>query len=650
MNSKRNNHNLIRNLTIDEKHAFEHLSSIDNEWADYFNTMLLVSRDKVSQRLITSLRRENLVYSRAHSEIITTQSLHFPFETEQKKLLKIQFPKSQKTLFAPITGEHAFDRIDVEGPFYFEDKNEIERIYHPDEILSCILTEAPELNNEASAQFSSDINNSVANMAIALSFQAYALANEYAPLWQLIANDTDSYLRSEQAVVEGHPLHPGAKLRKGMTPKTAIDYSSEFGHAIGMKFILIQKDIAKVKSLSPDYNELIYTLFEGLYDAVVNTVGVKEMQQYYVMVVHPWQYNEILGKDYDNELQSNQIIPIDYQLDYYAGLSFRTLMPKKPVTSPHIKLSTNVHITGEIRTLSEQTTINGPLVTNILNDIKYQDLLFQQINADTIDEVAGIHFYNSNDSDEIQTTRSEQLGTLFRTNIYELVQQNATPVIPSSLVANYPNNQETPLTTLIRTYEATHHFDSYEKACIAWFERYSQAMIDIALPLYVKYGIALEAHLQNTIAAFNKDGSLNKLYIRDFEGLRIEEAYLNEMGYSTNEFHEKSLILTDQAQTVFNKVFYSSIQNHLGELIVNIAKSSTALDLEQTIWSLISDNLNQKLIEIAQTMENPQRISQIRSILFAPKIDYKCVTTMRLEDEADYYTYIQVSNPLYRKQ
>ena len=44
-------------------------------------------------------------------------------------------------------------------------------------------------------------------------------------------------------------------------------------------------------------------------------------------------------------------------------------MPKFPSTLPHIKLSTNVHITGEIRTLSEQTTHNGPLVTQILNDI-----------------------------------------------------------------------------------------------------------------------------------------------------------------------------------------------------------------------------------------------------------------------------------------
>lgn len=55
--------------------------------------------------------------------------------------------------------------------------------------------------------------------------------------------------------------------------------------------------------------------------------------------------------------------------------------------------------------------------------------------------------------------------------------------------------------------------------------------------------------------AFNKDGSLNTLYVRDFEGLRIDEPYLNSVGYSTKDFHEKSLILTDKAQTVFNKVF-----------------------------------------------------------------------------------------------
>ncbi|MDA3755740.1 IucA/IucC family C-terminal-domain containing protein, partial [Staphylococcus aureus] len=44
----------------------------------------------------------------------------------------------------------------------------------------------------------------------------------------------------------------------------------------------------------------------------------------------------------------------------------------------------------------------------------------------------------------------------------------------------------------------------------------------------------LEAHLQNAIATFRKDGLLDTMYIRDFEGLRIDKAQLNEMGYSTS--------------------------------------------------------------------------------------------------------------------
>ncbi|WP_268865302.1 IucA/IucC family protein [Staphylococcus pseudintermedius] len=41
-------------------------------------------------------------------------------------------------------------------------------------------------------------------------------------------------------------------------------------------------------------------------------------------------------------------------------MSCRTFMPNTPDVSPHIKLPTNVDITREIRSLSEQTTHNGP--------------------------------------------------------------------------------------------------------------------------------------------------------------------------------------------------------------------------------------------------------------------------------------------------
>ena len=42
-----------------------------------------------------------------------------------------------------------------------------------------------------------------------------------------------------------------------------------------------------------------------------------------------------------------------------------------------------------------------------------------------------------------------------------------------------------------------------------------------------------------------------------------------------------------------------------------------------------------------------KNVAAIEDIIFAPTIDYKCVTTMRLEDEAHEYTYIKVNNPLH---
>ncbi|SUM34388.1 siderophore synthetase superfamily, group B [Staphylococcus gallinarum] len=74
------------------------------------------------------------------------------------------------------------------------------------------------------------------------------------------------------------------------------------------------------------------------------------------------------------------------------------------------------------------------------------------------------------------------------------------------------------------------------------------------------------------------------------------------------------------------------------------------MDLEAQIWHTISDLIEAKLDQIEQTLTDSERVANFRDIIFAEKIDYKCVTTMRLEDEADYYTYVQVDNPLYKSK
>lgn len=632
-------------LTPEEAATYTYLSTKEPQWADKFKSTISLSRDKITQRLVASMYRENLANCYNNSFIREVTDIPFELKTTRSQVLQLYFSKSNKVILAPIVGMYAFNRVDVEGPFYFLEDDTLTRITHPELILNCILTELPELDNTASQQFKMDLENSIANLALAMSYQLYSFSQVTAPLWSLIEQSKDSYLRSEQSVIEGHPLHPGAKLRKGLTASEAIQYSAEFDKPVPLHFALLHKSVVKSQSLTSSYNESLYQRFPKLQQCVVDEIGYSQLPNYYVLVIHPWQFETIVTAQYHDLIQSSLYIPLKYQLEYYAGLSFRTLMPKAG-TTPHIKLATNVHITGEIRTLSEQTTFNGPIVSNILNDITTKDKLFKNIQASTIDEIAGLHYYDS--SDPQQTIHSEQLATLYRENIYQLIEQDTIPIIPSSLVSCHVYNNETPLETLITRYHDHHAFDSIESAAIAWLTHYSQTLCDLVIPLVAKYGIALEAHLQNAIISVNKSGALNHIYIRDFEGLRIDTHQLNTMGYSTETFHPKSLILTSNAQTVLNKAFYSTIQNHIGELVLTAVKIWDAPHIENTVWSNVRALIEQQLDEIAQSMTDSYRITNFKEILFSPTIDYKCVTTMRLVDEADYYTYVKVNNPLYK--
>ena len=91
------------------------------------------------------------------------------------------------------------------------------------------------------------------------------------------------------------------------------------------------------------------------------------------------------------------------------------------------------------------------------------------------------YFYNRNDNEAIQTDRSEQLGTLFRNNLYQFISNETVPVIPSSLVATYPYNTEAPICTLIKTYQNTHQYKNYEEAAKQWIKDYSKALLGLVI-------------------------------------------------------------------------------------------------------------------------------------------------------------------------
>ncbi|KIX89907.1 sialic acid synthase [Staphylococcus microti] len=635
-------------MTADEQASYETLRETNVQWADAFQQFLMMGRDLVTARLVASIYRENLVDGYTHSQFVNHKQVPTS-PLEHTDVLMITFQHTSKVLCATVKGHHAFNRIDVVGPFYWQHDDHYERIMHPNEVLDTIIAEDSNYQGAAAEQFRDDLNNSACYMALAVSYQQLKYNETSETLLTTIAHQQDPYLASEQAVVEGHPIHPGAKLRKGMSPTETIAYSSEYEHAVPLRFILVRQDHVRMQQLDTSFDTILFEAFEGLQDAchnALNDAGLA-LEDYHLMVVHPWQYTHIVSTDYAAELAQHIIIPVDYTYNYYAGLSFRTLMPQSPAVLPHIKLSTNVHITGEIRTLSEQTTHNGPLMTRILRDITTKDAWFADVPAEAVDELAGAHFFSPTDTADVQERRSEQLGTLLRHNIYHDLDEIDLPLIPSSLIVGTPQEAGSLITELVTRYANQHPDLDQHTAIQQWFSRYASSLIDYVMPLLIKYGIALEAHLQNTIAVFNKqDGLLKRMYIRDFEGLRIDNAQLNHMGYDTSDFHEKSRILTDSQKSVFNKAFYATVQNHLGELVVALSDYYEIEDLESDLWHIVRDRIHALFTAFHNSDMDAQRLQAIEAVFFNPKIDYKCVTTMRLLDEAHAYTYVKVDNPL----
>ncbi|WP_086428220.1 IucA/IucC family protein [Staphylococcus cornubiensis] len=650
MKTEQNHLSMIeKDFTKDEMENYQTLLQFDSNWATEFKQHVLAGRDKITARLMASLYRENLVESYTNSAFVQAEHLDNP-AIPTGEVLMIHFTYGQHTLYARVIGHHAFNRVDVTGPFYWRTPDgEDRRVLHPNEVLDVIINEDTAYQGRAAEQFRDDMENSAAHMTLALSYQAQHPLKDASSLLDYVESQEDRYLTSEQLVIEGHPIHPGAKLRKGMSAQETIDYSSEYQHAIPMQFILVHRNVVRTMTQHGTYQDTIYHMFDGLKTAAQQAVSAHStLEDYMPLIVHPWQYEHIIRTDYQHELATQTIIPLDYTMPYYAGLSFRTLMPKKPDITPHIKLSTNVHITGEIRTLSEQTTHNGPLMTTILTDISAQDSLFNNVATSPVPEIAGAHFYQPEDStpDE-QERRSEQLGTLFRQNIYDMIDNEALPLIPSSLVVTHPETARPLIAELVERYIQTKESSTDIDARAEWFRSYAASLIDYVIPLLVKYGIALEAHLQNTIAVFEpRTGAFSHMLIRDFEGLRIDAEQLAQMGYDTSHFHEKSRILTKSQTSVFNKAFYSTIQNHLGELVATLARFYQDATLENTLWSIVRQQIEQCFEKLEATDIDSERLAHMQDVFFNTTIDYKCVTTMRLLDEAHEYTYVKVDNPL----
>src|SRR4051794_50150 len=204
----------------EELKTLAYIRSKEPELEEGYLTNLQAGRRGIFQRLFQALIREKLIEEERVSWLEGVETI-----------ICIKLP-SGKMLQTAVKKRHSLGRFDVEGDAVVYGREYSRVLTHPVELLELLRQEG--LLNEATEEqfqrFKMEIQNGVANLTLALVGAArrkQELATK-AKLehiqtsleWVVKQSKNNKNFSTlafyEQWVVEGHPLHPGAKTKFGL--------------------------------------------------------------------------------------------------------------------------------------------------------------------------------------------------------------------------------------------------------------------------------------------------------------------------------------------------------------------------------------------------------------------------------------------------
>ena len=459
-----------------------------------------------------------------------------------------------------------------------------------------------------------ELNNSYLNMALSLE------ALKERGFGEPGAGDLADW---ESRVWSGHPLHPGARLRSGVSARDNRQYGPEWGAQLRLPLLSVPQDsLVQVGG----FTDRIASLFPSLRTEVEPGRAL--------VPVHPWQRDNDLKTRFASRFDSGELRFSGKTVPARPTMSFRTVVLQTEVGEDyHLKLPVAVQTTGATRTVSVAATQNGPKMSTFLARLfSHPEMtetgLFNQLHL--MAEPASFHLKDP-DPD-----RCRFLSGVLRQGPDEKSRFNGRWLLPAAALLE---PREAPLFNRAADY--------YGLQPLTLFTSYCRCLLPAQAYLCGQLGIALEAHPQNIVVDFRgRRGTAPDIHFwyRDLGGIRMHPERLTEAlqtrGWQDRlevpEFWPGSATSTDSVRDLSSKFVYSLLQNHLGELIRSISRSGLS---EDDFWGVVHDILDEHRLLMGADLE--QRV-------FESRWDLKAMWTMRLDSAITEYTYCPVDNPLLR--
>lgn len=454
-----------------------------------------------------------------------------------------------------------------------------------------------------------------------------------------------SYLQSKPAqlsgayadklAVSGHNVHPLAKLRRGFSVEDSWLYGPENDSVVDLVLLAVHRDLIAHSCISVESGIFDYypDLIRLAKDIVAKDFPV-DHHKYDIIFVHPWQYKSVIIDNFKNEIDAGLIKIIEpCVLPVHPTISLRTGIPHVPDEfgrRPMVKTAIDIVATSTRRSISQDSALGTPVMSGVIVDL-VENVLAQypenhRPRVKVIPEFSGTAYNGTRHSATVQ----RGLSTLLRRSPEDVLGKEEF-VIGANTLRGVPETLDPALSGLIGEHPER------------WLKDYSFDLLGIVLPMMWSYGVALEAHLQNTLVRA-KTSNIGVEYmgvaLRDFSGIRILRSRW-EACVPDVALRPQAVTVTENVEDFRSKGIYAAISGNLDGIVKELAKITSTS--EKYYWNIVTE----VLANLCQFWRGKIPEGDL-SFLLSPVMAQKSFLRMAL-DPSKGDSYIMVPNPLARK-
>ncbi|KAJ1507430.1 hypothetical protein HMI54_007079 [Coelomomyces lativittatus] len=331
----------------------------------------------------------------------------------------------------------------------------------------------------------------------------------------------------ERAIVEGHPVHPMHRARI-MRPPLNFDYDQHFLENPLIVFASVPKTQFHFHGV---WQSQIHPYLLNFVLTRVPTFLLPESHTIVPAHVLQWKY---LQSTFPNRFE---LIP-DVSVPAMAQASTRTLVPMDSdfCFGYHFKLPLCVIISSALRTVSQYSIHNGPLLSELASSIVDSSLCF------ILKEVASIGLIDEN----------EHVAKLFG-----CILRVPEPPLMYVCAGLLEKSTHAPFTPRVVNLFQLHDHSSK----LSFFKHYVSLFLRTMLPPLLQ-GYAFEAHVQNVLVQIQPKQHPHSSVLTELESQKVENTVYEITGFGVRDFggvliHPPSL-LSSSKDDIVNQLYPNS--------------------------------------------------------------------------------------------